>query len=112
MKTLNAQIHANNRLKLAALIILACLALLLAAVRPRAALDARAGRAPREHRRSERREVTNEVAILAVLIVGSVGGGLWLARVCRTDGRLLLLFLGVILLHLVSASRRARSGWR
>jgi hypothetical protein len=99
LKTLNAQIHANNRLKLAALIILACLALLLAAVRPRAALTL----VPAALLASiglGAAEVTNEVTILAVLIVASVGGGLWLARVCRTDGRLLLLFLGVILLHL------------
>ena len=99
LKTLNAQIHANNRLKLAALIILACLALLLAAVRPRAALTL----VPAALLASialGAAEVTNEVTILAVLIVVSVGGGLWLARVCRTDGRLLLLFLGVILLHL------------
>ena len=44
-------------------------------------------------------QVTNEVTILAVLIVGTVAGGLWLARLCATDGKLLLLFLGVILLH-------------
>jgi hypothetical protein len=43
--------------------------------------------------------VTNEVAILAVLIVATVGGGLWLARLCRTDGALLALFLGVIGVH-------------
>ena len=56
LKTLNAQIHANNRLKLAALIVLACFALLLAAVRPRAALDApsppRCSRASRSARRT------------------------------------------------------------
>jgi hypothetical protein len=98
LKTLNAQIHANNRLKLAALIVLACFGLLLAVVRPRAALTL----VPAALLTSialGAAEVTNEVAILTVLIIGSVGGGLALARVCRTDGRLLLLFLGVVLLH-------------
>ncbi|HEY5058618.1 MAG TPA: hypothetical protein VII51_06340 [Gaiellaceae bacterium] len=99
LASLNEQIHANNRLKLAALIVVACFIALLTAVRPRAATTAipaalftsiALGAA----------QVSNEVAILAVLIVGTVVGGLWLARVCDTDGKLLGLFLGVILLHL------------
>jgi hypothetical protein len=108
LKTLNAQIHANNRLKLAALIVLACFALLLAAVRPRAALTL----VPAALLASiglGAAHVTNEVAILAVLIVASVGGGLWLARVCKTDGRLLLLFLGVVLIHMYLLA--ARPDW-
>src|SRR5207237_165783 len=36
----------------------------------------------------------------------SVGGGLWLARVCKTDGRLLLLFLGVVLVHMYLLAKR------
>jgi hypothetical protein len=43
---------------------------------------------------------------MAVLVVASVGGGLWLARICRTDGRLLLLFLAVILVHLYLLAKR------
>ncbi|HEY2072547.1 MAG TPA: hypothetical protein VGG88_03110, partial [Gaiellaceae bacterium] len=98
LKNLNAQIHANNRLKLAALIVIACFLLLLAAIRPRAALTA----VPAALLSSiglGAAHVTNEVAILAVLIVATVGGGLWLARLCRTDGALLALFLGVIGVH-------------
>lgn len=98
LKSLNAQIHANNRLKLAALIVIACFLLLLAAIRPRAALTA----VPAALLASiglGAAQVTNEVTILAVLIVATVGGGLWLARVCRTDGALLALFLAVIGLH-------------
>ena len=75
LKTLNAQIHANNRLKLAALIVLACFALLLAAVRPRAALTL----VPAALLASiglGAAHVTNEVAILTVLIIASVGGGI------------------------------------
>lgn len=105
LKRLNAQIHANNRLKLAALIVLACFALLLAVVRPRAALTS----VPAALFASIALgglHVTNEVVIMAVLVVASVGGGLVLARVCRTDGRLLLLFLSVILVHLYLLARR------
>src|SRR5581483_4799117 len=80
LKSLNAQIHANNRLKLAALIVLACFAALLAAVRP-----------------------------LAVLIAVTVGGGLALARLCRTDVGLLLLFLSVVLVHMYLMA--VRPGW-
>src|SRR5581483_7444452 len=86
LKTLNAQIHANNRLKLAALIVLACFALLLAAVRPRAALT-----------------------LVPAALIASIGGGLWLARVCKTDGRLLLLFLGLVLVHMYLLA--ARPDW-
>jgi hypothetical protein len=105
LKQLNAQIHANNRLKLPALIVLACFAALLAAVRPRAALTA----VPAALLASialGALHVTNEVAILTVLIVVTLAGGLALARLCRTDGMLLLLFLGVILVHLYLFARR------
>ena len=105
LKTLNAQIHANNRLKLAALIVLACFALLLTAVRPRAALTA----VPAALLASialGALQVTNEVAILAVLIVATVAGGLWLARICTTDNRLLLLFLAVVGIHLYLLAKR------
>ena len=98
LKSLNAQIHANNRLKLAALIVLGCFALFLAVVRPRAAMTL----VPAALLTSiglGAAEVTNEVVIMAALVIGSVGGALWLAWICRTDGRLLLLFLGVVLLH-------------
>ena len=99
LASLNRQIHANNRLKLAALIVVACFLALLAVVRPRAALTA----VPAALLTSiglGAAQVTNEVAILAVLIIGTVGGGLWLARVCRTDERLLGLIVAVIVLHL------------
>jgi hypothetical protein len=105
LRGLNAQIHANNRLKLAALIVIACFALLLAAVRPRAALTA----VPAALLVSiglGAAHVTNEVTIMAALVIGTVGGGLWLARVCRTDLRLLALFLGVVLLHLYLLAKR------
>jgi hypothetical protein len=100
LKSLNAQIHANNRLKLAALIVLACFVALLAAIRPRAAVVA-VPAALLSSIALGAAQVTNEVLILAVLIVGTVLGALWLERLCRTDGRLLALVVAVIVLHLV-----------
>jgi len=99
LTSLNHQIHANNRLKLAALIVIACFIAMLAVVRPRAATTA----IPAALLTSiaiGAAQATNEVTILAVLIIGTVAGGLWLARVCETDGKLLLLFVGIMLLHL------------
>jgi hypothetical protein len=108
LRSLNAQIHANNRLKLAALIVLACFAALLAAVRPRAALTA----VPAALFASialGALQVTNEVAILAVLIVVTLVGGLALERLCRTDVALLLLFVSVVVVHMYLLS--VRPGW-
>jgi hypothetical protein len=51
-------------------------------------------------------QVTSQPLILAVLTVGTLGGGLLLARLCRTDGRLLLLIVGVLLVHLVLLADR------
>ncbi len=102
---LDRQIHANNRLKLPALIVVACIILLLAAVRPRAATTA----VPAALLSSVllgAAQVTNEPLILAILIVGTLGGGLLLARACSTDGRLLALITGVLFLHLVLLSKR------
>ena len=100
LANLDRQIHANNRLKLPALIIIACAVALLAAVRPRAALTGvlcallvSVGLGATQ--------VSSEPLILAVLIAGTVGGGLWLARTCSTDGRLLALIVGVLAVHLL-----------
>ncbi|HEY2542181.1 MAG TPA: hypothetical protein VGH92_03930 [Gaiellaceae bacterium] len=105
LKTLNAQIHANNRLKLAALIVIACFALFLAVVLPRAALTV----VPAALLTSiglGAAGVTNEVAIMAILVIAGVGGGLALARACRTDGRLLSLCLGILAVHVYLLTTR------
>jgi hypothetical protein len=99
LSSLNRQIHANNRLKLAALIVVSCFIALLAFVRPRAATTALPA-ALLTNIVVGAAQITNEVAILAVLIIGTLAGGLWLARVCRTDDRLLALIVGVIVVHL------------
>jgi hypothetical protein len=105
LKSLDRQIHANNRLKLPALIVVACLIALLAAFIPRAATTA----IPAALLASiaiGAAQVTNEVLILALLIIGTLAGSLVFARLCRSDGRLLALIVGVILLHFVLLAKR------
>ncbi|HVA31671.1 MAG TPA: hypothetical protein VMU58_10400 [Gaiellaceae bacterium] len=105
LASLDQQIHANNRLKLPALIVVACIIALLAAVRPRAATTA-VPAALLSSVALGAAEVTSEPLILAVLIAGTLGGGLLLARLCPTDGRLLALIVGVLVLHLVLLAKR------
>lgn len=108
LASLDRQIHANNRLKLPALIVVACAVLLLAFVRPRAAIPAvlasllvsvLLGAA----------QVANEPVIMGVLLVGTLGGGLALARACDTDLKLLGLIGGVVALHFLLFA--ARPDW-
>ena len=51
-------------------------------------------------------QVTSQPLIVALLTIGTLGGGLWLARVCRTDRRLLALIVGVLMVHLVLLAQR------
>jgi hypothetical protein len=105
LSSLDRQIHANNRLKLPALIVVACAIALLAAVRPRAATTA----VPAALLTSillGAAQVTSQPLIVALLAAGTLGGGLWLARVCRSDARLLALIVGVLIAHLVLLSER------
>jgi hypothetical protein len=105
LSSLDRQIHANNRLKLPALIVVACAIALLAAVRPRAATTA----VPAALLASVvlgAAQVTSQPLILAFLTIGTLGGGLWLARVCPTDRRLLALIVVVLVVHLVLLAER------
>lgn len=105
LKRLNAQIHANNRLKLAALIVIACWAVFFALFFPRAALTI-VPAALLTNIALGATHVTNEVAIMTALVVGSVGGGLLLARLARSDERLLLLILGVVATYMYFLATR------
>jgi hypothetical protein len=105
LKTLNAQIHANNRLKLAALIVIACWAVFFALFVPRAALTI-VPAALLTNIALGATHVTNEVAIMTVLVVGSVGGGLLLARLARSDLKLLLLIVGVVAAYMYFLATR------
>lgn len=100
LASLDRQIRANDRLKLPALIIIACAVMLLAAFRTRAPITAvlaallvsiGLGVA----------HVSSEPLILATLIVGTLGGGILLSRVFATEGRLLALIVGVLVIHLL-----------
>ncbi|HTZ07120.1 MAG TPA: hypothetical protein VMB53_15395 [Gaiellaceae bacterium] len=103
--SLNRQIHANNRLKFAALLVAAGFALFFLLLRSRAAITVipavllgSLGLAIAQ--------VTNEILIMTVLSLACFLGGLWLARVCKDDLRLLALFVGVLLLHMLLLARR------
>ncbi len=100
LRQLDGQISANNRLKLATLIILACTLVLLAIVRASAALPAVlaalvvnlvAGAA----------HVANEPTLVAMIFLGTVVGGLGLARLCSDERRLLAVILSVLALYTV-----------
>jgi hypothetical protein len=105
LSSLDRQIHANNRLKLPALIVVACAILLLAGVRPRAAMTSVLA-ALLTSVALGAAQVTNEPLIVGLLLTGTLGGGLWLAHVCRTDGRLLALIVAVLVIHLALLAKR------
>jgi hypothetical protein len=105
LTSLDQQIRANNRLKLPALIIIACAVTLLAAVRPRAAMTAVLG-ALLVSVGLGAAHVSSEPLILAVLIAGTVAGGVWLSRAFATDERLLALIVVVLALHVVLLALR------
>lgn len=100
LASLDRQIHANNRLKLPALIIVACAIALLAATRRQAAMTA-VPAALLVSVALGAAQVSSEPLILAVLIAGTIAGGLWAGKVCGTDGRLLALIVGVLVVHLL-----------
>jgi len=97
---LDGRIHANNRLKLPTLIIVACALLLLAAVRPRVGVPAVLA-ALATSLVAGAANVTSEPLLVAMVVVGTLGGGLALARACRSEGRLLVAILAVMAAYLV-----------
>jgi hypothetical protein len=98
LATLDRQIHANNRLKLPALIIVACASMLLAAIRPRAVLPAVLA-ALLVNVALGAAQVSSEPLIVAVLLIGCIAGGLGLARICRSESRLLSCIAGVVAVY-------------
>jgi preprotein translocase subunit SecG len=105
LASLDAQIHANNRLKFPALFIVAGALALLALLGLRAATTA-VPAALLVNVGLGVAQVSNEVAIVGVLAAGTVLGALWLSRVCRGDGGLLVLYLGVVVLHVLLFATR------
>jgi len=98
LNSLEQQIHANNRLKYAALFIAAALLLLLALLGARAAVTA-VPAALLVNLGLGVAQVSNEVALVVVLAAGTALLAFALARVCRNDDALLLLYGGVVFLY-------------
>jgi hypothetical protein len=105
LASLGQQINANNRLKYAALFIVVGVALLLALLGLRAATTA-VPAALVVNLALGVMQVSNEVALCAFVTVGTLVGALWLARACRGDGSLLLLYGGVVLLYALVLTAR------
>jgi len=95
---LGQEIHANNRLKYAALFIVAALLLVLALLGVRAAMTA-VPAALLVNLGLGVAQVSNEVLLVAGIAAGSALLAFALARVCRTDDALLLLYGGVVFLY-------------
>jgi hypothetical protein len=97
---LDRQIRANDRLKLPTLIIIAGALILLRAVRPRAAIPAILA-ALLTSIAIGALEVTSEPAIVATIVTGTIGGGLALMRIARTDTRMLVAITVVLAIHVL-----------
>jgi hypothetical protein len=100
LELLDGQIHANNRLKMPMLIILAGALVLVAAFRPRIAVPAILASLVSSIFVGAT-HISYEPLIVATMVAGTVVGGALLARVCATESRLLGAIVLVLLLHVV-----------
>jgi hypothetical protein len=98
LDSLGQQIHANNRLKFPALLIAAGLLLLLALLGVRAAVTA-VPAALLVNLALGVTQVSNEVLLIAGISAGTALLAFALARVCRSDDALLLLYGVVVFLY-------------
>jgi hypothetical protein len=100
LTTLDHQIHSNNRLKLPALIIVACALILLAGVRRQAAIPAILAALVTSIAVGVT-QVSSEPLIVCMLLAGTLGGGIALERLCQSDRRMLAAITVVLSLHLL-----------
>jgi hypothetical protein len=98
LSSLGQEIQANNRLKYVALFIAAALLLLFALLGLRAALTA-VPAALLVNLGLGVAQVSNEVLLIAGILAGTALLAFVLARVCRSDDALLLLYGGVVFLY-------------
>lgn len=105
LRRLDGQISANNRLKLATLIILACTLVLLAFLRPAAALPAVLA-ALAVNLVAGATHVASEPLLVTMMFLGTVVGGLLIARVCALERGLLVAILAVLVLYAVLMALR------
>ena len=99
--TLGDAIHANNRLKYAALFITAALLLLLAFFGLRAAVTA-VPAALLVNLGLGAAQISSEILLVAGISAGTVLLAFALARLCRSDDALLVLYGGVVFLYAVA----------
>jgi hypothetical protein len=97
---LDEQIHSNNRIKLPALLIVAGALLLLMLVRPRTAVPAVLAALLTSLVAGAAR-VESEPLLIAMIAIGTVGGGLVISRFCSDDRRLLTAIVLVLAVHMV-----------
>jgi hypothetical protein len=100
LASLDRQVGANDRLKFPALFVLAGLMLLLALLGLRAAVTA-VPAALLVNLLLGATQVSNEVLLIAAISAGTAALAFALARLCRSDDALLLLFGGVVMLYAV-----------
>jgi hypothetical protein len=100
LRRLDGQISANNRLKLATLIILACTLVLLAVLRPAAALPAVLA-ALSVNLVAGAAHVASEPLLVAMMFVGTIVGGLLIARICSLERALLGAIVAVLVVYTV-----------
>jgi hypothetical protein len=105
LASLDRQIGSNNRLKFAALFIVAGLLLLLALLGMRAAATAIPA-ALLVNLELGIDGVSNEVLLVAAISVGTAVLAFGLARLCRRDNSLLILYGGVVALYAVVMVKR------
>jgi hypothetical protein len=98
LEQLDRQVHANNRLKMATLIIIAVELALLACIRPRLTLPAVLA-ALLTSLAAGALGITNEPLLVAVMVIGTLVGGWAIASAVRSDGRLLAAIVAVLALH-------------
>jgi hypothetical protein len=100
LELLDGQIHANNRLKMPTLIILACALILVSALRPRIAVPAILA-SLLSSLLVGATHISDEPLIVATMVAGTVVGGALLARACATESSLLTAIVLVLVVHLV-----------
>ena len=97
LERLDRQVHANNRLKMPTLIIIAVALALLACFRPRLALPAVLA-ALLTSLAAGALGIANETVLVAVMVIGMLFGGWTIASATRSDGRLLAAITAVLAL--------------
>lgn len=105
LRRLDGQISANNRLKLTTLIILACTLVLLAILRPVAALPAVLA-ALSVNLVAGAAQVASEPMLVTMMFLGTLVGGVVIARFCRREDELLAAILAVLLVYTVLLALR------